>query len=713
MANIQQGRGGGASSAAEASHTVAAAGHDTGQGDDMYTELWKACAGPLVDVPQAGERVFYFPQGHMEQLEASMNQELNQQIPQFNLPSKILCKVVHVQLLAEPETDEVYAQITLHPEVDQQEPSSLDPCTPDPPKRTIYSFCKILTASDTSTHGGFSVLRKHATECLPQLDMTQATPSQDLVAKDLHGYEWRFKHIFRGQPRRHLLTTGWSTFVTSKRLVAGDAFVFLRGKKGELHVGVRRLARQQSPIPPSVISSQSMHLGVLATASHAITTQTLFVVYYKPRTSQFIIGLNKYLEAVSHGYSVGMRFKMKFEGEDSPERRFTGTIVGRGDLSPQWPDSQWRSLKIQWDEPATIKRPERISPWEIEPFEAVSSADIAAQSVAKSKRPRPLDLPAPENVTPGAASPFWYPGTTPLELSHFSNVTEVQSADNQALWPLKPKNLNSSVPNGSSCCASSIPPGGSWPISLANVSLDQPRASAEYLKNVSARSNICDYNSPVSSRASNGLVVDHVERCKRQENSSSCRLFGFDLRNNSTNLSPLEKEGPATVMVQNDANNVAPPVDASDGDFLKSCYQKKQVQSDVSPKVAHNKPGCSTSTRTRTKVQMQGVAVGRAVDLTALESYEDLISELEKLFEIEGELSPRNKWEVVYTDDEGDMMLVGDDPWPEFCKMVRKIFICTSEEVKKMNTGGKLPLSTSLDDEGTVMSLDSELKSES
>lgn len=33
----------------------------------------------------------------------------------------------------------------------------------------MHSFCKILTASDTSTHGGFSVLRKHATECLPPL----------------------------------------------------------------------------------------------------------------------------------------------------------------------------------------------------------------------------------------------------------------------------------------------------------------------------------------------------------------------------------------------------------------------------------------------------------------------------------------------------------------------------------------------------------------
>lgn len=63
------------------------------------------------------------------------------------------------------------------------------------------------------------------------------------------------------------------------------------------------------------------------------------------------------------------------------------------------------------------------------------------------------------------------------------------------------------------------------------------------------------------------------------------------------------------------------------------------------------------------KVQMQGVAVGRAVDLTALEGYEELICELEKMFEIKGELCPRNKWEVVFTDDEGDIMLVGDDPW--------------------------------------------------
>ena len=29
--------------------------------------------------------------------------------------------------------------------------------------------------------------------------MSQATPTQELAARDLHGFEWRFKHIFRGK----------------------------------------------------------------------------------------------------------------------------------------------------------------------------------------------------------------------------------------------------------------------------------------------------------------------------------------------------------------------------------------------------------------------------------------------------------------------------------------------------------------------------------
>jgi hypothetical protein len=96
-----------------------------------------------------------------------------------------------------------------------------------------------------------------------------------------------------------------------------------RGESGELRVGVRRAMRQLSNVPSSVISSHSMHLGVLATAWHAINTKSMFTVYYKPRTSpsEFIIPYDQYMESVKNNYSIGMRFRMRFEGEEAPEQR--------------------------------------------------------------------------------------------------------------------------------------------------------------------------------------------------------------------------------------------------------------------------------------------------------------------------------------------------------------------------------------------------------
>ncbi|XP_051135637.1 auxin response factor 2B-like isoform X2 [Andrographis paniculata] len=361
----------------------------------LYAELWKACAGPLVTVPRENDLVLYFPQGHIEQVEASTDQIADQHVPIYNLPPKILCRVANVNLKAEVDTDEVYAQVTLIPLPNQDENAvkkdlSLEP----PPRFHVRSFCKTLTASDTSTHGGFSVLRRHADECLPPLDMSRHPPTQELVAQDLHGNEWRFRHIFRGQPRRHLLQSGWSVFVSSKRLLAGDAFIFLRGEKGELRVGVRRAMRQQNNMTSSVISSRNMHLGVLATAWHAVQTKTMFTVYYKPRTSpaEFIVPYDRYMESLKSNYFIGMRFKMRFEGEEVPEQRFTGTIVGiEAADSKNWPESKWRCLKVRWDEISTIPRPDRVSPWKIEP--ALSPPALNQQAAPRQKRHRSNVLP--------------------------------------------------------------------------------------------------------------------------------------------------------------------------------------------------------------------------------------------------------------------------------------------------------------------------------
>ncbi|CAN0909965.1 Auxin response factor 1 [Linum grandiflorum] len=599
----------------------------------------------------------------MEQLEASMQQGVEHQMPMFNLPSKILCKVVNVQRKAEAETDEVYAQVTLLPEPDQSEITSPDTPLPEPERCTVHSFCKTLTASDTSTHGGFSVLRRHADDCLPPLDMSQQPPWQELVATDLHGNEWHFRHIFRGQPRRHLLTTGWSVFVSSKKLVAGDAFIFLRGESGELRVGVRRHMRQQTNMPSSVISSQSMHLGVLATASHAIATGTLFSVFYKPRTSrsEFIVSVNKYLEAVNHKLSVGMRFKMRFEGEEVPERRFSGTIVGVGeDVSSGWSDSDWRSLKVQWDEPASIWRPDRVSSWELEPL--IASTPSNSQPVNRNnKRQRPSVLPSPSPDLNGLG--MW---KAPVDSSvHSQGDSRRGCLYPSPTYPAKAKASSLGFSGNSPLSAVATNPSMYWPKQVEGVT---------------------ESLSPAVNRSVGDM---------KQGTGNGYRLFGIQLVDNS-NMEETSPVGAVSQPAKADCPILSLDAESDQqsepSNFFRceiasaSCDPEKS--SLRSPQELH-----SRQVRSCTKVHMQGVAVGRAVDLTRFECYDDLLKKLEDMFDIQGELrGSTKKWQVVYTDDEDDMMMVGDDPWHEFCSMVRKIFIYTSEEVKKMSAKVKLPI---------------------
>lgn len=52
----------------------------------------------------------------------------------------------------------------------QQEQSLEDEeVLPFPQKSSAFSFSKALTPSDTSTHGGFSVPKRYADKCFPQL----------------------------------------------------------------------------------------------------------------------------------------------------------------------------------------------------------------------------------------------------------------------------------------------------------------------------------------------------------------------------------------------------------------------------------------------------------------------------------------------------------------------------------------------------------------
>lgn len=49
------------------------------------------------------------------------------------------------------------------------------------------------------------------------------------------------------------------------------------------------------------------------------------VRFFRTSRSEFIISVNKYLEAKNNKFSVGMRFKMRFEGDEAPEQRYLGS----------------------------------------------------------------------------------------------------------------------------------------------------------------------------------------------------------------------------------------------------------------------------------------------------------------------------------------------------------------------------------------------------
>jgi len=60
-------------------------------------------------------------------------------------------------------------------------------------------------------------------------------------------------------------------------------FFIFRDEKQQLLLGIRRANRQPTNISSSVLSSDSMHIGILAAAAHAAANNSPFTIFYNPR----------------------------------------------------------------------------------------------------------------------------------------------------------------------------------------------------------------------------------------------------------------------------------------------------------------------------------------------------------------------------------------------------------------------------------------------
>lgn len=347
-------------------------------------QLWHACAGAMVHMPSLNSKVVYFPQGHAEHAHGNVD------FGNCRIPPLVLCRVSAVKYLADPESDEVYAKIRLVPlrntDCEMEDDGLMGGNGIEAPEKPA-SFAKTLTQSDANNGGGFSVPRYCAETIFPRLDYSADPPVQTILAKDVHGETWKFRHIYRGTPRRHLLTTGWSNFVNKKNLVAGDSIVFLRSENGDLCVGIRRAKRVigcgpevpsgWNPASGNGVSPYRGYSGFLredenrpllthsnggfrgkgrVRAESVTEAATLaangqpFVVVYYPRAStpEFCVKASAVRAAMQIQWCHGMKFKMAFETDDSSRISwFMGNISAvQVNDAVRWPNSPWRLLQV-------------------------------------------------------------------------------------------------------------------------------------------------------------------------------------------------------------------------------------------------------------------------------------------------------------------------------------------------------------------------------
>lgn len=337
--------------------------------------IWQACAGSSVRIPAVNSGVYYFPQGHAEQSSSASLPSLS---PLALSKPLVSCVVADVSFHADPVTDEVFARLVLHPSVGPGGFSLPEgrlggrASAEDEDDAKISSFAKVLTSSDANNGGGFSVPRFCADTIFPQLNYQIDPPVQNLEVTDIHGVVWTFRHIYRGTPRRHLLTTGWSKFVNGKKLVAGDSVLFMKNSRGDMFVGIRRaisfavdcptwrhqIAARKAKIEEGNVLKEGFSRSGRGRVSAESVVKAIelaargfpFEVVYYPRAgwSDFVVRA-EVVEAAMRGYwAAGMRVKMAMETEDTSRMTwFQGTISSTAiPENGPWARSPWRMVQV-------------------------------------------------------------------------------------------------------------------------------------------------------------------------------------------------------------------------------------------------------------------------------------------------------------------------------------------------------------------------------
>jgi len=309
------------------------------QPSHVHPQIWQTCTGAAVQIPKLHSRVYYFPQGHLEYASSSSS---NAHIHSLDLQCFrpfTLCIISAVDLLADPHTDEVFAKLILTPITNDacvQDPDEVPNCNDDDVLDEVVSYTKILAPTNVIIRT-FYIPRFCAEKIFPPLGMEI---SQNLLVTDVHGEVWKFHHVCRGFPKRNVFyISEWDSFLKRKKLVAGDAVVFMKNSTGKLFVGIRR--NTQFVAAEAEQKKDELEKAVMEAVKLAEENKPFEVVYY-PRGDDwcdFVVDSNVVDESMKIQWNPRMRVKMKTD--KSLRIPYQGTI---STVSPT--SNLWRMLQV-------------------------------------------------------------------------------------------------------------------------------------------------------------------------------------------------------------------------------------------------------------------------------------------------------------------------------------------------------------------------------
>ncbi|XP_048625692.1 auxin-responsive protein IAA28 isoform X1 [Brassica napus] len=85
------------------------------------------------------------------------------------------------------------------------------------------------------------------------------------------------------------------------------------------------------------------------------------------------------------------------------------------------------------------------------------------------------------------------------------------------------------------------------------------------------------------------------------------------------------------------------------------------------------------------KINMEGVPIGRKVNLSALNNYQQLSHAVDQLFSKKDLADVNRQYTLVYEDTEGDTVLVGDVPWEMFVSTVKRLRVLKTSHASMLS----------------------------